>query len=109
MAPAIIRRLAIALTSQHRRRSLQRGGSMRVPAFGVVRVVVLMLLFCTTLFSQRKQFVALHEILLAHKALPAWTTAPVSIQITGVSTRGRTAEPVKITATRYEEVLIDYG
>ena len=82
---------------------------MRVPAFEVVRVVVLMLLFCTTLFSQRKPFVALHEILLAHQALPAWTIAPVSIQITGVSTRGSTAEPVKITATRYEEVLIDYG
>jgi hypothetical protein len=82
---------------------------MRVPAFGVVRVVVLMLLFCTTLFSQRKQFVALHEILLAHRALPAWRIAPVSIQISGVSTRGSTAEPVKITATRYEEVLIEYG
>jgi hypothetical protein len=82
---------------------------MRVPAFEVVRVVVLMLLFCTTLFSQRKQFVALHEILLAHRALPAWRIAPVSIQISGVSTRGSTAEPVKITATRYEEVLIEYG
>jgi hypothetical protein len=68
-----------------------------------------MLLLCPALFSQRAQFVALHEILLAHQALPAWTIAPVSIQITGVSTRGGAAEPIKITATRYEEVLIEYG
>jgi hypothetical protein len=82
---------------------------MRKTAYEVLCVVVLTLSLCTALFSEPAQYVALHEILQAHEALPAWTIAPVSIQITGVSTRGGTAEPVTITATRYEEVLIQYG
>src|SRR5215475_13160085 len=39
----------------------------------------------------------------------AWRTPPVSIEISGVSTRGKTTEPVKIVATRFEEASIEYG
>ena len=49
---------------------------------------------------------ALQGILRAHRA---WTTPPASVQITGTLTRDKMTEPVKITATRQEEALVESG
>ena len=48
--------------------------------------------------------VTLQAMLGAHHA---WTTPPPSARITGTLTRGKTTEPVKITATAQEEALVE--
>ncbi len=49
---------------------------------------------------------ALDAILRAHHA---WTTPPASVRIIGTLTRGKTTEPIKITATAEEEALVESG
>src|SRR5206468_10725281 len=49
---------------------------------------------------------ALDAILRAHHA---WTTPPASVRIIGTLTRGKTTEPIKITATAQEEALVESG
>lgn len=48
----------------------------------------------------------LQSILVAHRA---WITPPASIRIHGTSIRGNSRQPVTITATQNEEVVIEYG
>jgi hypothetical protein len=48
----------------------------------------------------------LQSILIAHRA---WITPPGSIRIRGTSIRGDRRQPVTITATQKEEVVIEYG
>jgi hypothetical protein len=46
------------------------------------------------------------KLLEAHQA---WRTAPDAIEIAGKSDRGGVVRPIKITATRREEILTEYG
>jgi hypothetical protein len=46
-------------------------------------------------------------ILRAHHV--PWASIPVSVQMSGVSTRGRLTEAVKITATGQEQIMIELG
>jgi hypothetical protein len=48
----------------------------------------------------------LQQILRAHQA---WTNPPASVEIVGTATRGTVSQPVRITATRQEEVSMEYG
>jgi hypothetical protein len=49
---------------------------------------------------------SLAQILQAHNA---WLNPPVSVEITGTAARGGVSQPIKITATRLEEVLTETG
>lgn len=60
----------------------------------------------TTILAQAPPLQPLAQILQAHKA---WANPPASIEITGRAIRGKVSEPIKITATRQEEVLTEYG
>src|SRR5207249_12074443 len=71
---------------------------------------VLLALACSPMaFSQLPPVVAsrlLGQILAAHRG---WPAPPSSVRITGTLTRGKTTEPIKITATAQEEALVESG
>jgi hypothetical protein len=69
-------------------------------------VLSVLSLFAEALFSQSRGLVALDQVLQAHGS---WQVVPLSIQITGTSTRDGGTSPVQITATNQEEVLYQYG
>jgi hypothetical protein len=71
-------------------------------------ITALALLFWTSsVFAQTAATEQLSQVLGAHHA---WNAPPVSVQITGIATsQAGVSEPVTITATANEDVLIDYG
>jgi hypothetical protein len=71
-----------------------------------VVVLSVLSLFAVALFSQNRALASLDEVLQAHGN---WKVVPLSIQITGTSTRDGGTSPVQITATNQEEVLYQYG
>jgi hypothetical protein len=62
--------------------------------------------FAAVLFSQDQPVFSIGDLLRAHGV---WRVTPLSIQITGTSTRDGVTEPVQITATNREEVVFQYA
>jgi hypothetical protein len=70
----------------------------------LIRTVVTVSFAGASLCAQGPSPTAIEQLLRAHKA---WDHAPNSIEINGASTIGNTTKPIKITATRLEEVLTE--
>jgi hypothetical protein len=85
-------------------RRLNRTKPMR---FGTIAfcLVALVVTLGMASASTAQGLATLDVMLAAHKA---WPVAPVSVEMTGTSTRNGVSAPFRITATRAEEVLTEY-
>jgi hypothetical protein len=70
-----------------------------------MNAVLIVLFTGPALFAQTSPQ-GLQALLKTHRA---WAASPASIEIAGTSTRGKVTGPIKITATRLEEAVTEYG